>query len=132
MKRRTSFRYFRAIFLTGVAVAAGAVALKLVFSDALSVVESVSPSRFDAVTWRAGDLRTRGTMVRDLIDRDLLIGKSRREAVALLGPPDIEAERVLTYKVDLGDKFGSTPWLYALHLKIDPANGKVSEAWYAD
>jgi len=133
MKRRTLIhKLVLATFLTGAAVATVMIALKLVFSDAASVVQSFNPSRFDAATWRTGNLRTRGTMVRDLIDRELLIGKSRQEAVALLGPPDQEAERLLTYKVDLGHKFGSTPWLYAFQLRIDAATGRVFEAWHSD
>jgi hypothetical protein len=130
MKRRTLIRKLvLGTFLTGATVV---IALKLVFSDATAVVQSINPSRFDAATWRTGDLRTRGTMVRDLIERELLIGKSRQEAVGLLGPPDQEAERLLTYNVDLGHKFGSTPWLYALQLRIDAASGRVLEAWYTD
>ena len=130
MKRRRLIRKLvLATFLTGATVA---IAVKLVFEDAMSIVQSINPSRFDVTTWGTGDLRTRGTMVRDLIDRELLIGKSRQEAVALLGPPDQEGKRLLIYKVDLGQKFGSTPWFYALRLRIDAASGKVLWAGYTD
>ena len=130
MKRR---RWFRKLALsTLLAGAALVLAVKLVFEDGTSIVQSISPSRFDGAVWRAGDLRTRGTLVRDLVDRELLIGTSRKSAVALLGPPDNQSDSELIYRVDLGHRFGSKPWLYTFRLQIDATSGRIVWAGYTD
>ncbi len=126
-------RIARVLLLTSAVAVTAAVALVVALSmDARYVVESFSPAQFDAEAWRAADERSRGSMVRDLIKRGLLIGRSRQDAVALLGPPDHERERKLLYTVDIGQRFASTPWPYMLHVNIDAETGLVTQAFYVD
>lgn len=47
-----------------------------------------SASQFDARGWKSGNRWSRGAMVQDMIDRNLLIGKSRSEVLDVLGQPD--------------------------------------------
>ena len=46
-----------------------------------------SPKQFDSREWKSGNASSRGAMVQDLMDRNLL-GKSRSEVHGLLGLPD--------------------------------------------
>jgi len=49
-----------------------------------------TPSRkFDSAEWKAGNATTRGSMTQDLMDRQLLVGKSPAEVEGLLGKPDL-------------------------------------------
>src|SRR6267142_6643140 len=57
------------------------------------------PRKFDSAEWKAGDATTRGSMAQDLIDRKLLIGKSRAEVEGLLGKPDYPDADAHLYKV---------------------------------
>jgi hypothetical protein len=59
-----------------------------------------TPSRkFDSGEWNAGDATTRGAMAQDLMDRKLLIGKSKVDVEGLLGKPDYQDTDALDYKV---------------------------------
>jgi hypothetical protein len=65
---------------------------------------------FVAEGWRRGDVRARGSMVRDLEVSGLLQGKARAEVLSLLGPPDaICGGEGLVYRVSL-DGVGWCPW----------------------
>ena len=57
------------------------------------------PRKFDSAEWKAGDATARGSMAQDLIDRKLLIGKSRAEVEGLLGKPDYPDADAHLYKV---------------------------------
>lgn len=46
----------------------------------------LSASQFEAQGWKSGNRWSRGAMVQDLIDRNLLVGKSRLEILEVLGP----------------------------------------------
>jgi hypothetical protein len=48
----------------------------------------LSASQFEAKGWKSGNRWSRGAMVQDLIDRNLLVGKSRSEILEVLGQPD--------------------------------------------
>ena len=54
---------------------------------------------FDSSEWKAGDPSARGAMAQDLMDRKLLIGKSRTDIEALLGKPDKHDADWYGYKV---------------------------------
>ncbi len=60
-------------------------------------------------------------MVEDLVDSGLLIGKSEKEVLAMLGPPDKELGREWGYTVDIGQDFVGSPWLYDLQVSFDEA-----------
>ena len=67
---------------------------------------------FNSERWIRGDIRVRGRMVRDLRSTRLLEGKTEAEVISLLGEPDYRSELrpAWVYKVDIGHKFGSSPW----------------------
>ena len=81
--------------------------------------------------WLAGDVRARGKMVHDLIDRKLLDGEARSDVVALLGAPDHSSTGSLSYTVDIGHKFGSGPWTYQLLIQLDDS-GRVRDHYLHD
>ena len=59
-----------------------------------------TPQRpFDSSEWKRGNATDRGAMSEDLINRKLLIGKSRVDVEALLGKPDREDADGFDYKV---------------------------------
>ena len=89
---------------------------------------------FRSAGWKAGDQRQRGRMVKDLVSSQVLVGKSKAMVADLLGPPDSEDQAGLhqAYKVDLGMKFGSNPWLYQLHVEFSGDPPVAVKAWYAD
>ncbi len=97
-----------------------------------SLYQSVNSSTFDAEAWRIGDIWTRGTMVSDLLDREVLGGQNRAEVIALLGPPDHQRPDTFLYTLDIGQRWGSTPWTYALHINFDPKTGRTSSVFYTD
>jgi hypothetical protein len=111
---------------------AGLLALMLLSADLRYWSEFFSPTPFEAPAWRSGGERERGAMVRDLIDRELLIGKTRAEAIEILGPPEDESDERLLYVIDIGQRFASTPWRYALHVRLDAQSERVREVWYSD
>jgi len=113
-------------------LAASVVGLMLLSSDLESFIQSINPSTFDSMAWRQGNIRARGTMVDDLTDRGRLVGKTREEVLAMLGPPDRDHGELLFYVVDMGQRFGSTPWTYGLRIYFDPKTGLASSVFYTD
>lgn len=59
-----------------------------------------TPSRkFDSLEWRSGDASVRGAMAQDIMDSELLDGKSRTEVEGLLGKADYQETDSCGYKV---------------------------------
>ncbi len=93
---------------------------------------------FAAEAWRAGDAKLRGTMVPDLLDKHILIGHSRAEVTALLGPPDFTKDPYfhgayyITYQVYMGKKLGFRPWPHFLHCVLAAPDGPVEKVYVAD
>lgn len=85
---------------------------------------------FDATAWQQGDARTRGSMAEDLVDREILLGRSAGTVEQLLGPADKDYAGALVYKIDLGWPF-KDPSHYALNVYLD-ADRKVREAQIVD
>ncbi len=81
--------------------------------------ESMVATKFDSSAWRAGSHIERGRMHDDLLSSHRLNGMYREDVVALLGPPDHESDGHITYEIDLGERFGSSPWLWLLHVEFD-------------
>lgn len=88
---------------------------------------------FEATAWRAGDRRVRGAMVEDLEGTRLLIGKSKRQVIDLLGLPDASdtAGQTLGYAVDLGLRTGpwglGGTWLFFTSVVVDSTSALVTE-----
>ena len=93
---------------------------------------------FSAETWRAGDANVRGSMLDDLLHKDLLLGHASSEVIGLLGPPDSTTDpwfrgaHYLTYKVFVGKKLGSSPWPHYLHMVLSQPDDKVEKVYVAD
>lgn len=88
----------------------------------MSCQNSSSHIPFEKEKWERADLRTRGKMVDDLLRKNLLVGKTKREVGNLLGEPDYEENLYLSYKVDLGKMY-----VYDLIIKFDSTSGKAAE-----
>lgn len=91
-------------------------------------VERAASHPFDPKLWQTGSLRQRGRMARDLESSEKLIGLSRDEVLALLGPPDRDdGPASVAYTVDIGYKFGFEPWTYCLTIRFGKTDARVKE-----
>ncbi|MCE9532513.1 MAG: outer membrane protein assembly factor BamE [Planctomycetes bacterium] len=63
-------------------------------------------------------------MVGDLRQREILIGLTREQVVALLGEPNRDAETYMEYFVVYGSTLGFG-WMEKLVISFDRDNGKV-------
>ena len=68
------------------------------------VRESLRRQRFDSVAWKSprattGDYSLRSRMVDDLLSRRILIGKNKKQILALLGKPDSEVGNQFQYSL---------------------------------
>ena len=88
----------------------------------------IGVSTFNDSQWRSGDARLRGAMVDDLVQRqdELVIGRSRAQVQELLGSCDSSTASPLEYEVDLGHRFGGSPWLYTLKVEFDESGNATS------
>jgi hypothetical protein len=90
-----------------------------------------SPREFDPVPWRTATLRQRCQMTGDLCRKGILIGKTRQEAIDLLGEPDGEDDRSMRYdfiRSSLGGDLFNLPfsgWREWLKLELDSAGQRV-------
>jgi hypothetical protein len=84
--------------------------------------------RFNRDQWLSGDIRTRGKMVDRLIKDSLLIGKSKKEIINLLGEQK-DTTGSFSYQVDIGLNSGPLglggKWLFDLNIHFDPSSNKV-------
>ncbi|QDV35895.1 hypothetical protein [Tautonia plasticadhaerens] len=116
------------LFAVGLLVASAAVIVRLT----PPLYEPFFAAReFDAPGWRAGDRLDRGRMTRDLESSGRLLGLDRGQVLDLLGPPDDRTEDSMSYSVDLGHRFGSTPWLYRLRVEFE-GRGEVERVLLHD
>jgi len=99
---------------------------------AVGVAQEISAEPFDSEEWCSGDPRSRGYMVRDLIDSKVLLGMTREHALGLLGAPHHENRGGNPmYQVE---ESGLIPqsFLYWLELQIDPVTERVAKVSYSD
>jgi hypothetical protein len=87
---------------------------------------------FESEKWKLGDKRVRGSMVRELEERKILIGKTRQEIKRILGKPDTEGKYIYQYFVDVGVGTSSYPWDYAFDIEFDSTSSRVVSAFYHD
>jgi hypothetical protein len=85
---------------------------------------------FDSNAWLKGDMRARGRMCEDLVKSKTLIGQTANEAQRLLGQPDKDYGRALSYKIDLGWPFKDHKH-YVLLVHLDD-NRNVREVQIVD
>lgn len=89
---------------------------------------------FDAQVWKTGDARTRGQMVRSLLDqKELLNQKSIAEVVEMLGEPNKRGESFASYHVKYGflieELLPSRMYLFA---EFDKTSGTFTRLSMAD
>ena len=91
--------------------------------------EIPSETKFNAEKWKAGDWVIKGKMVHNIIDDNLLIGKSRTEVVHMLGGSEDDSVGNLSYPVDIGLKTGPLGiggvWLFELTVQFDSTDQTV-------
>ena len=87
---------------------------------------------FHSEKWRSGNMRERGQMVSNLIEKQILKGKKQSDVLALLGEPSTASANQIAYKVDIGQRFGFSPWLYVLAIDFDETNRIVSNVALMD
>lgn len=73
---------------------------------------------FDSAAWLKGDMRARGRMSEDLVERKILVGKTTDGVQRLLGEPERNYGSVLSYRIDLGWPFKDSKH-YGLHVHLD-------------
>jgi hypothetical protein len=74
---------------------------------------------FDKQRWRQANHRERGQMIPDLHNSKVLLGKSVRQTLDLLGPADDSSEYFLSYTFDNGKKYMGSNWVYYMNLRFD-------------
>ena len=84
-------------------------------------------SAFESSAWKADAPGARHNMAQDLIDRGLLLGKSRAEVKALLGEPDQEGKEFLAYTVYSAANSRRGP-SYAIRVEFDANGQRVRDA----
>ncbi len=89
------------------------------------------PRVFESQAWKNGDWKVRSQMAHDLVDRRLLIGKSRMQVESLLGKPDQEGGASFAYFIDPGPS-GSLGPPYYIHVEFDQAGKTAKDAWITD
>jgi hypothetical protein len=82
---------------------------------------------FESGAWKADIAGARHNMAQDLIDRSLLLGKSRAEVKSLLGAPDREGKEFLAYMVYSGADNRHGP-AYAVRVELDADGQRVHDA----
>ena len=105
-------------------------ALLLVIASFSLLTACGNNKSFDSAAWLKGDMRARGRMCEDLVDRRLLIGQPVSEAQRLLGAPDKTYPGMLSYNIDLGWPL-KDPIHYGLQVHVD-ANRNVREVKIVD
>ena len=91
--------------------------------------------KFNKEEWIRGDIRTRGRMVNDIIEDSILIGKSKKEIVNLLGEQG-DTTANFSYQVDIGLRTGpfglGGVWPFTLNIHFDTLNSKVIDVKCTD
>lgn len=86
--------------------------------------------KFNPVEWAQGDVRVRRKMVENIIEDSILIGKSKKEVIALLGDQG-DTTGNFSYAVDIGLKTGpfglGGMWPFDLNIHFDSLSNKVTE-----
>ena len=68
-------------------------------------------------------------MAHDLLEKRLLIGKTRSEVKEILGKPDEETKEFVTYFMNFGSYFGPP---HIVHVEFDDKGHRVKETWISD
>lgn len=83
---------------------------------------------FDSGAWKAGAPGVRGKMADDLVEKGLLIGKTKAEIEEMLGKPDEESKGALGYFVYYGADKATTRPPYVIRISFDRHANVAREA----
>lgn len=86
---------------------------------------------FVSDVWRTSNERGRGQMVNDLVESRFMVGKTKKELLTVLGNPDTVSDNNVSYTVDIGHRFGFSPWYYSVTIIFDEA-GLVQQYYLHD
>lgn len=90
---------------------------------------SLGHDKFDSEKWKVADASARAPMVNDLIERKLVIGKTKDEVVELLGLPDKSEPK--WYKYYVRERFLLFDRVF-MWVSFDEVDGKVVFVSVAD
>ena len=98
------------------------------------VQQTKNQEKFDALSWRNGTQRERGTMVNDLLASDTLMGLRRHEVYALLDSMDLNSvyENDASYWIDQGGLFSSIIVMDILVIQFDSTTGLSHKVFIAE
>ena len=94
---------------------------KIIIGSFLIIFFSCNSTEFNSVRWKKGSKELRGKMSSDLIQKQILDGKSESDVIGLLGTPDRKKQECISYDLDLE---GHNNWSYFLQICFDKRNGK--------
>ena len=97
---------------------------KIIIGSFLIIFFSCNSTEFNSGSWKKGDKELRGKMSSDLIQKQILYGKSENDVIELLGTPDRKNQKCVTYDLDLGGYNEMVNWNYFLQICFDKRNGK--------
>ena len=74
----------------------------------LSCNKKVKQIKFDKELWQKGNWKIRGSMIDNIIDDSIFIGKNRNQIIEILGIDDNSRDSIppFSYIVDFGKKIG--------------------------
>jgi hypothetical protein len=84
---------------------------------------------FDSNQWKTGDQRVRARMSRDLLEKNILIGKNEGEILDILGSPDDKRPDRFTYFLET-EFMG--PWRMFLNVDFKDSTKRVYSVWITD
>ena len=84
---------------------------------------------FVSSQWKSGDQRLRAQMANDLLQKNILSGKSESEILDILGSPDEKSPNRFTYFLET-EFMG--PWRMFLNVDFKDSTKKVHSAWITD
>ncbi|MEZ4887017.1 MAG: hypothetical protein R3E32_19965 [Chitinophagales bacterium] len=103
-----------------------------IYSCGINSESELNNVKFSSEKWKVSDWREKGRMTDDIVENDLLIGKTKTEIVEMLGEPVQQTEDRFHYTVDIGIKYMYDTWLYWLSVDFDTIEHKVNQVWLAD
>ena len=121
----------RRVLIAGLVVVALLGVVIVAYFVGPAMVERIRRTEFDSREWHEGTALQRGRMAHDLASSGRLHGLTQKEVIEILGVPDHQLTIGFGYTVDIGHRFGSTPWLYTLVIRVDD-DGRVNEVYLHD
>jgi hypothetical protein len=105
----------------------------ILFITGLFFCACVPPQKFTSERWLSSGSKVRGAMVQNLISQKILIGKTEKQVIELLGKPDdkIPEHQCFRYAVETNLRCTAL-WKCALLIYFDNKTKQVSGVFQAD